>query len=101
MLSKYVWVRPMKNKTASCLLEAFGSILSKGRKPDKLRIYKGTEFLNQSFQQYHNNKSNELYAENNELKASVVEKWIKLLNLNFIVISRQSVLFITSMFCKS
>ena len=35
VLSKYVWVRPMKNKSAPSVLEAFGSILSKGRKPEK------------------------------------------------------------------
>ena len=29
VLSKYVSVRPIKNKTARCLLEAFGSILPK------------------------------------------------------------------------
>ena len=52
VLSKYVWVRPMKNKTARSLLEAFDSILSEGRKPEKLRTDKGTEFLKESFQQY-------------------------------------------------
>ena len=42
VLSKYVWVRPMKNKTARSLLESFGSILTEGRKPEKLRTDKGT-----------------------------------------------------------
>ena len=55
VLSKYVWVIPMKNRTASCLLEAFGSILSEGRKPEKFLTYEGIEFLNESFQQYLNN----------------------------------------------
>ena len=50
-LSKYVWVRPMKNKTARSLLEAFGYFLSEGRKPEKLGTYEGTEFLNESSQQ--------------------------------------------------
>ena len=50
VLSKYVWVRVMKNKTARSLLEAFDSILSEGRKPEKLRTGKGTEYLNKSFQ---------------------------------------------------
>ena len=45
VFSKYVWVRSMKNETARCLLEAFLSILSGGRKPEKLRTYKGREFL--------------------------------------------------------
>ena len=52
VFSKYVWVRPMKNKTAHSLLEAFDSILSEGRKPEKLRTDKGTEFLKKTFQQY-------------------------------------------------
>ena len=45
VFSKYVWVRQMKNETTCCLLEAFGSILSGGRKPEKLRTYEGREFL--------------------------------------------------------
>ena len=49
VLSKYVWVRLMKNKTARSLLEAFDSILCQGRKPEKLRTDKGTEFVNKSF----------------------------------------------------
>ena len=64
----------MKNKTARSVLEAFGSILFEGRKPEKLKTYKGTEFLNESFHQYlTNNKNIQFYAENNKLKASVVE----------------------------
>ena len=42
----------MKNKTVHSLLEAFDSILSKGRKPEKLRTDKGTEFVNESFRQH-------------------------------------------------
>ena len=49
VFSEYVWVRPMKKKTVHSLLEAFDSVLSKGRKPEKLRTDKGTEFLNESF----------------------------------------------------
>ena len=37
VLSNYVWVRPMRNKTACSLLEAFDSILSEGRKPEKIK----------------------------------------------------------------
>ena len=73
VLSKYVWVRPMKNKTACSLLEAFASILSEGRKPEKLRMDKGTEFVNESFQQYLKKKDIQFYTANNEPKASVVE----------------------------
>ena len=44
VLSKYVLVRPMKNKTARSLLEVLDSILSEGRQPEKLRRDKSTEF---------------------------------------------------------
>ena len=74
VLSKCVWVRLMKNKTAHSLLEAFDSILSEGRKPEKLRTDKGTEFLNESFQQYLKKKNIQLYTANNEPKASAVEQ---------------------------
>ena len=74
VFAKYVWVRPMKNKTAHSLLEAFDSILSENGKPEKLRTDKGTEFLNETFQQYLKNKNIHFYTANNEPKASVVER---------------------------
>ena len=74
VLSKYVWVIQMKNKTARSLLEAFDSILSERRKPEKLRTGKGTEFLNGPFQQYLKKKNIQLYTASNEPKASVVER---------------------------
>ena len=64
----------MKNKTARSLLEAFDSILSEGRKPEKLRTDKGTEFVNDSFQHYLKKKGIQFYTANNEPKASVVER---------------------------
>ena len=71
-LSKYAWVRPMKNKTARSLLEAFDFILFVGRKPEKLRTNKGKEFLKQSIQQYLKNKNIHFYTTNNEPNASIV-----------------------------
>ena len=50
------------------------SYLSKGRKPEKLRTDKGTEFLNESFQQYIKKKNNQFYTANIEPKASVLER---------------------------
>ena len=63
----------MENKTARSLLEVFDSILSEGRKPEKLRTDKGTEFVNDSFQQYLKKKGIQFYTANNEPKVSVVE----------------------------
>ena len=50
------------------------SILSEGRKPDKLRTDKGTEFLNESFHQYLKRKNIHFYTANDEQNASVVER---------------------------
>ena len=47
---------------------------SEGRKPEKLRTDKGTEFVNESFQQYLKKKGIQFYTANNEPKASVVER---------------------------
>ena len=46
VFSKFLWVRPMKNKSAHSLVQAFDSILNEKRKPEKLRTDKGTEFVN-------------------------------------------------------
>ena len=54
VFSKFLWVRPMKNKNARSLVQAFDSILSEKIKPEKLRTDKGTEFINEPFQQYLN-----------------------------------------------
>ena len=63
-----------EKQNCSSLLEAFDSILSEGRKPEKLRTDKGTEFLNESFQQYLKKKNIQVYTANNKPKASVVEQ---------------------------
>ncbi len=44
VLSKYVWVEPLKSKTGECLVQAFGKIIKKGRKPRMFHTNKGTEF---------------------------------------------------------
>ena len=74
VFSKFLWVRPMKNKSASSLVQAFDSILSEKRKPEKLRTDKGTEFVNKSFQQYLKKQGIQFYIAKNEPKAAVVER---------------------------
>ena len=74
VLSKYGWVSPMKDKTGKSLIAAFYSILKKGRKPEKLRTDKRTEFVNVSFQNYLKKEGIDFYVTTNELKAAVVER---------------------------
>ena len=75
VFSKFLWVRSMKNKTARSLVQAFDSILSEKRKPEKLRTdILSTEFVNESFQQYHKKQRLQFYTAKNEPKAAVVER---------------------------
>ena len=60
VFSKFLWVRPMKNKNAQSLVQAFDSILSEKRKPEKLRTDMGTEFIKESFQQYRSKEFNSI-----------------------------------------
>ena len=74
VFSKFLWVGPMKYKTAHSLVQAFDSILSEKRKPEKLRTDKGTEFINESFQQYLKKQGIQSYTAMNEPKATVMER---------------------------
>ena len=74
VFSKFLWVRLMKNENACSLVQVFESILNEQRKPEKLRTYKGTEFINESFQQYLKKQKIQFYTAMNRPKAAVVER---------------------------
>ena len=44
IFSKFLWVEPLKNKTAKEVVKGFQNIFDKGRKCKKLRTDNGTEF---------------------------------------------------------
>ena len=46
LFSRYLWVRPLKTKSAREVTEAFEDIFDVGQKPEKLRTDKGKEFTN-------------------------------------------------------
>ena len=49
IFSKYEWVAPLKDKNGESIVNAFQSILKKSdRKPNKIWVYKGSEFYNSS-----------------------------------------------------
>ena len=74
VFSKFLWVKPMKNKNAHSLVQAFDFILSEKRKPENLRTDQGTEFINESFQQYLKKQGIQFYTATNKPKAAVVER---------------------------
>ena len=48
-LSKYAWVRPLKDKTNDSVIKAFRSVFAQGRKPRLLRFDRGSEFMGRKF----------------------------------------------------
>lgn len=79
VFSKYGWLRPLKNKTAKEVNEAFQSIFeTEGRKPRNIQCDKGREFVSlvsKTFFKKH--KINFYTTRNPDTKAAVVERFIK------------------------
>ena len=45
LFSKHAWVVPLKDKKGTSIVTAFQKIISKGRKPNKTWVDKGSQFL--------------------------------------------------------
>ena len=75
IFSKHAWVVPLKTKQGQELVKAFQTILSSGRKPNKLQTDQGTEFLNRVFQKFLRENNIDFFTVNSGLKASVVERF--------------------------
>ena len=74
VFSKKAWVVPIKDKTATSLVNAFESIPHS--LPKHLQTDKGTEFLNRRFQQWlKSHKVHHFTTENEDIKASIVERF--------------------------
>ena len=53
LFSKYAWVIPIKDKKATGIVNAFKKIISEGqRKPNKIWVDQGSEFYNQSLNNF-------------------------------------------------
>ena len=77
VFSRYLWIAPLKNKTASEVVKGFKSIFNKGRKCKKLRTDKGSEFVSKITQAYL--KSQDIYfftTQNSDTKANYAERVI-------------------------
>ena len=77
VLSKYVWLIPVKNKMGTEIANAFKKILKKGRKPRKIQSDAGKEFLNRAFQSLLKKRGIEFFISSSEKKASIVERVIR------------------------
>ena len=80
VLSKHAWVLSLKRKTGPVLLEALKKVIAdSGRKPKIIRCDKGGEFVNRHVEEYCRNHGIKLYLAQNEVKASIVERFQKTL----------------------
>ena len=74
VFSKKAWVVPLKDKTATSLVDALESI--QHSLPKKLQMDKGTEFLNGKFQQWLKaHKVHHFTMGNEVIKASIIERF--------------------------
>ena len=78
----------MKDKKGVAITNAFQKILrnstrrqsqSKGRKPNKIWVDKGSEFYNNSFKKWLKDNDIEMYSIHNEGKSVVAERFIRTL----------------------
>ena len=56
MFSKYAWVVPIKDKKGTGIVNAFKKIISEKRKPNKIWVDQGSEFYNNAFKEFFENK---------------------------------------------
>ena len=57
IFSRYAWVKPIKDKTANEIVQAFNQIISEGRVPRRLRTDGATDFTSKKFQDYVKSKN--------------------------------------------
>ncbi len=80
VFSKYAWCVPLKNKSATTVLDAVKDVVKKsGRSPEKIWVDKGSEFYNKHFQDWAKNNDITIYSTFGESKSAVVERFIRTL----------------------
>jgi len=77
VFSRYAFVKPLSNKGATTVCDAFGKIVAEtGRRPTYVQSDKGREFLNAIFQEYLRKEGILFYtSENDDIKCAVVERF--------------------------
>lgn len=73
VFSRFLWIEPLKDKTAKSVLSGIKRIILK-RKPVRLRVGKGSEFVNRWVKQYLKDQNIRLMTTQNPPKANYVER---------------------------
>ena len=88
IFSKYAWVIPLKDKKGISIVNVFQKILkesdrseakSKGQKPIKIWVDKGSEFYNSSFKKWLKDNGIDMGSIHNEGKSVIAERFIRTL----------------------
>ena len=75
VFSKYAWVKPLLDKTASSVKKAFIEIFKEGRKPANLQTDDGKEFHNKTVREFLKMQNVHHFSTKGDTKASVVERF--------------------------
>ena len=81
LFSKYTLVDPLKDKRGISIVNAFQKIISKGNKPNKIKVDQGGEFYNNLLKRFLKINKIEMYSTCNEGKSVVAEKFIRTLKI--------------------
>ena len=80
VFTKYVWVKPSKDKKGKAVLNVFIEIVNESNhKPNKLWIDQGKEFYNRFMQKCLDNYDILMYPTHNEGKSVIAKSFIKTL----------------------
>ena len=78
IFSKYTWIVSLKDKRGISLVNAFQKILhDSNRKPNKIWVYKGSEFYNSSFKKLLKDNGIEMYSIRNKGNSIVAERFVR------------------------
>ena len=77
IFNKYTCVIPLKDKKRTAITNAFQNMLDESnRKPNKIRVDKGSGFYNRSMKSWLEKNGIEIYSTLNEGKSMVAERFI-------------------------
>ena len=76
--SKYTWVIPLKVKKEIAINNAFQKVSNESKqKPNKIWVYKGSEFYDRSMKSFLQNNGKETYSTHKEGKSAIAERLIR------------------------
>jgi hypothetical protein len=79
IFSRYIWVRPLKTKKPTDMVEAMENVFSQGRKPLSIRTDRGSEYMGKEVQKYLAKMHISHFTARNALHANYAERVIRTL----------------------